>query len=68
MEVYDHFSVFSKRAGALNQTLEFIEVEGNNFFKYVPTKWLSLIPAIEKMLKCSSAIAFKVWDKKNILL
>lgn len=35
-------------------------MEGNNLFKYVPTKWLSLMPAIEKMLKYSSAIAFKV--------
>lgn len=55
---------------ALNEFFYFIQMEGDSFLKYVPTRWLSLLPAIEKMLKCWPAIKsnFKVWHKKNVLL
>ena len=60
MEVYDHFSVSSKCAGALNEISDFMEMEGDNLFRHVSTKWLLLLPAIEKMLKYWFAFIFKV--------
>lgn len=39
---------------------DFIEVEGNNLSRHVPTRWLSLLPTMEKMLKRLSAVTFKV--------
>lgn len=56
------------REGALNRTFDFTEIEGNNLYRHVVTRWL-LLPAINKMLKKSyCAIIFKALDKKNILL
>lgn len=31
-------------------------MEGDSLLKRVPTRWLSLLPAIEKMLKCRPAV------------
>nr|XP_036858600.1 uncharacterized protein LOC108394475 [Manis javanica] len=42
----------SKYAEALNEISDFREVEGDNLFRHVPLRWTSLLPAIEKMLKC----------------
>lgn len=51
MEVYYHFSVSSKCAGALNEIFDFIEMEGSNVFGHVPTEWLSLLPCHRKYVK-----------------
>lgn len=63
MNVYDHFSVSSKCAGAVNKIF-YLEMQGNNLFKHVSTKWL-LLPAIEKMLNCWSAIIFKLLGQEE---
>lgn len=31
-------------------------MKGDNLFRHVPTRWMSLLPAIEEMLKCWPAI------------
>lgn len=56
MKVLGHFSVSSKCAEPLNEIFDFIEVGGDDVFRHVPTRWTSLLPAIEKMLKCWPAI------------
>lgn len=49
MKVFGYFSVSSKRAEALNEIFDFVEMEGERLFRQMPTRWLSLLPAIEKM-------------------
>lgn len=56
IKVFGHFSVSSKCAEALNEIFDFIEMKGDNLCRHVPTRWISLLPAIEKMLKCWPAI------------
>lgn len=56
IKVFGHFSVSSKCAEALNEIFDFIETQGDNLFRHVPTRWMSLLPAIENMLKCWPAI------------
>lgn len=52
MKVFANFSESSKYAEALNEISDFREMEGDNLFRHVPLRWTSLLPAIEKMLKC----------------
>lgn len=46
--------------------LDFIEMKGDSLFRYVPTKWLSLLPVIETMLKCWHVLnhMFKVGKRR----
>ena len=43
---------------------------GDSLLRHVPTRRLSLLPAMEKMLKCWPEVKlyFKVWGKKNFLI
>lgn len=41
---------------AFKDITDFIEMAGDSFLKHVPAGWLSLLPDIEKMLKCWPAI------------
>lgn len=56
MKAFGYFSISSKSAEALKEIFDFTEMEGDNLFRCVPTRWLSLQRAIEKMLKCWPAI------------
>lgn len=56
MNVFGHFSVSSKCAEALTEIFDFIDMEGDHLFRQVPTRWMPLLPAIERMLKCWPAI------------
>ena len=56
MKFFGHVLVSSKHAEALNEIFDFIEMKEGSFLRPVPTRWLSLLPAIENTLKCWSAI------------
>nr|XP_012606182.1 uncharacterized protein LOC105863530 isoform X1 [Microcebus murinus] len=56
MKALGYFSVSSKHAEALNEIFDFVEMEGDRLLRHVPTRWLSLLPAIEKMLNCWPAV------------
>lgn len=56
MNMFGHFSVSSKCAEALTEIFDFIDMEGDHLFRQVPTRWMPLLPAIERMLKCWPAI------------
>lgn len=47
-----------------------MKMERNRLLRYMPTSWLSLLPAIEKMLKCWPALKsyFQSVGKENVLL
>ena len=52
MKVLGYFSVSSKHVEALNEIFDLVEMEGERLLRQMPTRWLSLLPAIGKMLKC----------------
>ncbi|XP_058409245.1 uncharacterized protein LOC131412973 [Diceros bicornis minor] len=52
MKIFGYFSISSKHTEVLNEIFDFVEMEGDTLLRHMPTRWLSLLPAIEKMLKC----------------
>ena len=56
INVFSQFSPFSKCAEALNKNDDFIEMEEDIFPKYMSTRWLLSLLALEKMLKSWPAI------------
>ena len=56
MKVLGHFSVSSKCAEALSEIFAFIEMEGDNLFRHMPTRWPTRLAAIVRMLKCWPAV------------
>ena len=56
MKASSHFSVSSKCTEALNEFFYCVEMEGDNLFGHMPVRWVPLLPATEKVLKCWPAI------------
>uniref|UniRef100_A0A8C6M4A3 HAT C-terminal dimerisation domain-containing protein n=1 Tax=Nothobranchius furzeri TaxID=105023 RepID=A0A8C6M4A3_NOTFU len=52
LKVYSHFSFSASRTAQLREFCEFVEVDGSNLLRHVVTRWLSLLPSIDRMLKC----------------
>uniref|UniRef100_A0A8C6NU33 Uncharacterized protein n=1 Tax=Nothobranchius furzeri TaxID=105023 RepID=A0A8C6NU33_NOTFU len=52
LKVYSHFSISASRTAQLREFCEFVEVDGCNLLRHVVTRWLSLLPSIDQMLKC----------------
>ena len=51
LKVYSHFSVSATRTAQLQEFCEFLEVSECNLLRHVVTRWLSLLPAIDRILK-----------------
>jgi hypothetical protein len=56
IKVFAHFSNSAKRVESLKSCYEFSETEFQKILKHVPTRWLSLFPAIKRLLKNSKEI------------
>ncbi|KAJ4935520.1 hypothetical protein JOQ06_017052 [Pogonophryne albipinna] len=52
LKVYSHFSISASRTAQLKEFCEFVEVEECNLLRHVVTRWLSLLPSIDKILNC----------------
>ncbi|XP_064418172.1 uncharacterized protein LOC135358689 [Latimeria chalumnae] len=52
LKTYSHFSVSAMRTEQLKEFCDFVEVEECNLLRHVVTRWLSLLPAINRLLKC----------------
>lgn len=51
LKVYSHFSTSASRTAQLQEFCEFVEIDNCNLLRHVVTRWLSLLPAIERILK-----------------
>uniref|UniRef100_H3A010 DUF4371 domain-containing protein n=1 Tax=Latimeria chalumnae TaxID=7897 RepID=H3A010_LATCH len=52
LKAYSHFSVSAMRTEQLKEFCDFVEVEEFNLLRHIVTRWLSLLPAINRLLKC----------------
>ncbi|XP_069076632.1 uncharacterized protein [Pleurodeles waltl] len=56
LKVYNHFSSSAKRTAELREFFSFVDLEWQPLFRHVPTRWLTLFPAIDRLLKCWAAL------------
>lgn len=56
LKIYSHFSSQAKRVKVLEDFFEFVELEYKPILRHVPTRWLSLYPAVERLAKIFPAI------------
>ena len=51
LKIYAHFSVSATRREDLKEFVLYAELEWQELVKHCPTRWLSIGPAIQKILK-----------------
>ncbi|XP_078512407.1 uncharacterized protein LOC144772105 [Lissotriton helveticus] len=56
LKVYSHFSSSAKRTAELKEFFAFVDLEWQPLCRHVPTRWLTLFPAIARLLKCWEAL------------
>ena len=50
MKVFSEFSAFAKRTAKLKEIFDFPHLEYKSILRHVPTRWLSLLPALDRLL------------------
>ena len=56
IKTYNSFSSSAKKSEALRDFCDFVDVEYKELLRHVPTRWLSLLPAIYRLLLCWPAL------------
>ena len=56
LKIYSHLRISAKRTLALKEFSEFFDADQCNILRHVVTRWLSLLPAIERVLHFWSAL------------
>jgi hypothetical protein len=57
MKTFGHFSVSAKRRQSLIEVYEFCDFEFKEILRHVPTRWLSLLPCIDRVLRSWDALS-----------
>uniref|UniRef100_A0A8C1YIY5 HAT C-terminal dimerisation domain-containing protein n=1 Tax=Cyprinus carpio TaxID=7962 RepID=A0A8C1YIY5_CYPCA len=58
LKVYSEFSCSAKKVELLKDFCEFTNTKYREILRHVPTCWLSLLPAIQRILECWPALKF----------
>lgn len=66
IKVYNEFSVSAQNIEQLKDCFEFVNLEYENILRHVPTRWLSLYPAVDRLLKCWPAIKTYFLQQDNV--
>lgn len=56
MKIFNHFSIYSKRVNELKELCDYVSVKYQDLLSHSKTRWLSLLPAIERILKLFSPL------------
>lgn len=56
IKTYNSFASSAKKSEALRDFCDFLEIEYRELLRHVPTRWLSLLPAIDRLLLCWPAL------------
>ena len=56
LKVYSHVSISTSRTAQFKEFCEFVEMEECNLLRHVVTRWLSLLPSIDRILKYWKAL------------
>lgn len=56
LKIFNHFSVSAKRRDELKSFFDFVDLEWSEIVRHVPTRWLSLTPAVKRLLQNWPAI------------
>uniref|UniRef100_A0A8C6TRT7 Uncharacterized protein n=1 Tax=Neogobius melanostomus TaxID=47308 RepID=A0A8C6TRT7_9GOBI len=56
LKVYSEFSCSAKKVERLKEFCEFTNTKYKEILRHVPTRWLSLLPAIQRILECWPAL------------
>lgn len=51
LKIYSHFSISAKRVQSLKSCYELIDDEYEGMIRHVPTRWLTLYPAINRLIE-----------------
>lgn len=66
IKVYYEFSISAQNVEQLKERFEFVNLEYRNILRHVPTRWLSLYPAVDRLLKCWPAIKTYFLQQDNV--
>jgi hypothetical protein len=70
LKVYNYFSIYTVRVESLRQFCEFVDIEYEQLLYHSKTRWLSLFPAIERLITMFPALKsfFLSQDKSPAVL
>ena len=56
IKTYNSFASSAKKSEVLRDFCNFLDMEYKELLRHVPTRWLSLLPAINRLLLCWPAL------------